>query len=253
MTDHTLSRTALHEHTPSKSVPLDLRSPGWLAKWPIIGAFMFIFGSVVFGALTYNLYAQGPLLVWDRELANNLPAMGLHSPIIVKYLMDAGFYLGKDVVTVLVIVHVVYFYIKKNWQEMALMLTGVIGGTVVFWILSHVINRQRPLDQLWIIVRLPGFPSGHAVVTVTFFGLLAYLIVPKIQSAFWKAFTIIVTVIIMLFIGFSRIFTGGHYLTDILAGYAVGLAWAGLTYTLIEIYFQKRRSRNVQKEESQVH
>jgi membrane-associated phospholipid phosphatase len=249
MTDHTMSRTSVQEHTPSKSIPLDLRSPGWLAKWPIIGAFMFIFGSLVFGGLAYNLYGQGPLLIVDRQLASTLPVLGSKSPIIVKYLMDAGFYLGKEVVTVLVIIHVVYFYVKKYWQEMAMMLTGVIGGTVIFWILSHIINRQRPLDQIWIIVRLPGFPSGHAVVTVTFFGLLAYLIVPKLQSVFWKAFTITVTVMIMIFIGFSRIFTGGHYLTDILAGYAVGLAWAGLAYTLIEIYFQKRRNRNVQKEE----
>jgi membrane-associated phospholipid phosphatase len=252
MTDHTMSRTSVHGHTPSKSIPFDLRSPGYLAKWPIIGAFMFVFGSLVFGGLAYNLYAQGPLLILDRELANTLPEVGLKSPIFVKYLMDAGFFLGKEVVTVLVIIHVVYFYIKKNWQEMAMMLSGVIGGTAIFWILSHIINRQRPLDQLWIIVKLPGFPSGHAVVTVTFFGLMAYLIVPKLESAFWKAFTIILTIVIMLFIGFSRIFTGGHYLTDILAGYAVGLAWAGLAYTLIEIYFQKRRSRNVQKEEIQI-
>lgn len=251
MTDHTMSRTALHEHTPSKSIPLDLRSPGWLAKWPIIGALMFIFGGLVFGSLTLNLYAQGPLLGIDREIANTLPAVGSKSPILVKYLMDAGFYLGKEVVTVLVIVHVVYFYVKKNWQEMAMMLSGVIGGTIVFWILSHFINRQRPLDQLWIIVKLPGFPSGHAVVAIAFFGLLAYLIVPKIHSVIGKVFVITVTVMIILFIGFSRIFTGGHYLTDILAGYAVGLAWAGLAYTSIEIYFQKRKSRNVQNEKIQ--
>lgn len=210
---------------------------------------MFIFGSLVFGALAYNLYAQGPLLILDRELANTLPAVGIKSPIIVKYLMDAGFFLGKEAVTVLVVFHVVYFYVKKNWQEMAMMLSGMVGGTAVFWILSHIINRPRPLNQLWIQVKLPGFPSGHAVVAITFFGLLAYLIVPKIHSVFWKVFVITVTVMIIIFIGFSRIFTGGHYLTDILAGYAVGLAWAGLTYTLIELYFQKRRSRNVQKEQ----
>lgn len=248
MTDHTLTRTSLHEHTPSKSIPLDLRSPGWLAKWPIIGAFMFIFGSLAFGALAFNYYAHGPLLAVDQYLANTLPQIGSKSPIFIKYLMNSGFYLGKEVVTALVIAHVVYFYVKKNWQEMAMMLSGVIGGTAIFWILSHMINRQRPLDQLWIIVRLPGFPSGHAVVTVTFFGLLAYLIVPKLRSVFWKAFTITVSILIMVFIGFSRIFTGGHYLTDILAGYAIGLAWAGLIYTLIEVYFQKRRSRHVQKE-----
>jgi len=51
-----------------------------------------------------------------------------------------------------------------------------------------------------------------------------------------------------VFIGFSRVFTGGHYLTDVLAGYAVGLAWSSAVFTLIEIYSQKRRNRNVQKD-----
>jgi undecaprenyl-diphosphatase len=229
------------------NVPLDLRSPGLFAQWPIIGVILFIFGGLVFGALTINLFAQGPLLIWDQELANTLPAIGLKSPPIIKFIMDAGFYLGKEVVSVLVIVHAIYFALKRLWQELAMILIGVIGGSMVFWILSNVIDRARPTNQLWIIVKIPGFPSGHAVDAVAFFGLLAYLIVPKLRSTFWKAFVIAISILIIGFIGFSRIFTGGHYLTDILSGYAVGLAWSGLVYTLVEIYYQRRRSRNVQK------
>jgi undecaprenyl-diphosphatase len=55
-------------------------------------------------------------------------------------------------------------------------------------------------------------------------------------------------VLLVGFIGFSRIFTGGHYLTDVLAGYALGIAWSGLIYTLLEIIFQKIRSRHAKKE-----
>jgi membrane-associated phospholipid phosphatase len=50
------------------------------------------------------------------------------------------------------------------------------------------------------------------------------------------------------YVGFSRIFTGGHYLTDVLAGYAVGIAWSGTANTLIETFSQKRRKQNVKKE-----
>lgn len=248
MAGHTITRTSLQEHAPSKDIPLDLRSSGLLAKRPIIGVIMFIFGSLVFGALTYNLFAQGPLLIWDRELANTLPAIGLKSPLIVMYIMDAGFYLGKEVVLVLSLLHVLYFLHKRYWQELAMMLIGLTTSSSIFWILSHLIGRQRPPDQLWITVNLPGFPSGHAIAIVAFYGLLAYLLVPKMPSTFWKVFVVVVTILIIGFIGFSRIFTAGHYLTDILSGYAVGIAWSGLIYTLIEIYFHKRRSRNVKKE-----
>jgi undecaprenyl-diphosphatase len=97
-------------------------------------------------------------------------------------------------------------------------------------------------------VNIPGFPSGHAVAVVTFYGLMTYLLAPKMPSTFWKVAVVAVALLIIGFVGFSRVFTGGHYLTDILAGYAVGIAWFGVAYTLIELYFQNRRSRNVKKE-----
>lgn len=235
-------------HAEGKSIPFDLRSPDWFARWPIIGAALFIFGGVIFGALTYNLFAQGPLLKWDQSLATTLPAMGLTSPSFVKYLMNAGFYLGKDALSVLVFFHAIYFFIKRYWQELWLLLAGVIGGSLLFYVLSHIIGRDRPANQIWIIVSsIPSFPSGHAVTAVAFFGLIVYLMLPRISSKFWKAFVVVVAILIILFIGFSRIFTGGHYLTDVLAGYALGFAWCGLVYTLIEIYFKNRRSRNGKK------
>jgi undecaprenyl-diphosphatase len=107
---------------------------------------------------------------------------------------------------------------------------------------------MRPPTQIWIIVNIPGFPSGHAIFTTVCYGLIAYLLVPKMPSLFRKFIVVAAALLIIGFVGFSRIFTGGHYLTDILAGYAVGIAWFGLAYTLIEMYFQERRIRNVEKE-----
>jgi undecaprenyl-diphosphatase len=225
-----------------------LLSPGLLGRWPVIGLILFIFGSLVFAGLTVNLYAQGPLLAWDHALANTLPAMGLKSPPFVKVLMDTGFYLGKEVVMVADILLAIYFIYKKYWQELAMVTIGWLGSALIFYTLSTLIGRVRPSTMIWIIVNIPGFPSGHAVATVTFYGLLAYLLVPKVPGAFWKAVVIAAALFITAFIGFSRIFTGGHYLTDILAGYAVGMAWSGAVYTLIELYFQKRRNQNVKKE-----
>ncbi len=239
--------TRNQDHQPSKNAP-GLRSPGLLAKRPIIGLIMFIFGSLMFGALTVNLFAYGPLLAWDKAIANTLPAIGLKSPPIVKDIMIAGFYLGKQVVAILSLLLGLYFLYKRYWQELAMVAIGWAGSALIFNLLSHLIGRARPPTQIWIIVNIPGFPSGHAVAVVTFYGLLAYFLVPKIASTFWKVVVIALALLIIGFVGFSRIFTGGHYLTDILSGYAVGIAWFGLVYTLIELFFQNRRSRNVKKE-----
>jgi len=248
MSSKTITATTFNDFDQRKNDITGLRAPGLLAKWPVIGISMFIFGSLVFGALTYNLYVHGPLLAWDRAIANTLPAIGLQSSPFVKDIMVPGFYTGKEVVTVLTILFSLYFLYKRYWQELAMMAIGWIGSALLFNALSMLICRARPPTQIWIIVNIPGFPSGHAVSVVVFYGLMAYLLAPKIPSAVWKGVVVAAALLIIGFVGFSRIVTGGHYLTDILAGYAVGIAWSGVVYTLIENYFQKRRSRNVKKE-----
>jgi membrane-associated phospholipid phosphatase len=225
-----------------------LHSPGLLAKRPIIGLLMFLIGGLMFGALFYNLQAQSPLLQWDKALSNALPAIGLQNAATLKPIMDAGYYLGGWGVIILGLIFSIYFIVKRHWQELAMLAIGMGGETLLFLGLSNWIGRARPPMQIWIILKIPGFPSGHTMAAVVFFGLLAYLLVPKMHSAFGKGFVVFVAIFFMLFIGFTRVFTAAHYLTDVLAGYAMGIAWSGAAYTLIEIYFKNRRSQNVKKE-----
>jgi undecaprenyl-diphosphatase len=60
---------------------------------------------------------------------------------------------------------------------------------------------------------------------------------------------VIASILTMLYIGFSRLFLGGHYLTDLLAGYALGIAWAGLVYTLIERISMGRKTSTTKQED----
>jgi len=248
MTTKNMTASRVEDHPSHKNDFTGSRAPGLLAKWPIIGLLMFIFGGLVFGALVLNLRDHGPLLEWDKVIANTLPAIALKSPPFVKVVMDAGFYIGDQVIVGLGFLLAIYFIIKRYWQELTMVAIGLVGASSLFLLLSNFFARPRPPTQIWILVNLPGFPSGHAITVVTFYGLVAYLLARNMASAFWKAFVSAVALFIIIFVGFSRIFTGGHYLTDVLAGYAVGIAWSGAIYTLIEIIFQKIRSHNVKKE-----
>jgi undecaprenyl-diphosphatase len=245
MSTKSITAAYVQEHPLRKNDLTGLRSPGLLAKWPIIGISMFIFGSLIFSGMAYNLYAHGPLLALDTMIANTLPAIGLKSPPFVKTIMDAGFYIGDQVIVVLEILLCIYFIIKRYWQELAMLAIGAAGSSLVFLAISNFVGRQRPPTQIWIVLKIPGFPSGHAIGVIIFYGLMAYFLAPKMRSTFWKGAVIAAALFIMAFVGFSRIFTAGHYLTDVLAGYAIGIAYFGAVYTLIEIYFQKRRNRKI--------
>jgi undecaprenyl-diphosphatase len=243
MSTKTITAAYVQERPLRKNDFTGSRTPGLLAKWPMIGLSMFIFGSLIFGGLTYNLYAHGPLLAWDRIIANTLPAIALKSPPFVRTIMDAGFYIGDQVVMVLDVLLCIYFIFKRYWQELATVAIGAAGSSAIFLLISNFVARQRPPTQIWIVLTIPGYPSGHAIGVIVFYGLMAYWLAPKVRSAFLKWVVIAAALFIMVFVGFSRIFTGGHYLTDVLAGYAIGIAYFGAVYTLIEIYFQKRRNR----------
>ncbi|WP_420869682.1 phosphatase PAP2 family protein [Cohnella ginsengisoli] len=91
----------------------------------------------------------------------------------------------------------------------------------------------------------PSFPSGHTMSGVIGFGLLAYLLLPRIASRLWRGMVIIIALLLMVYIGFSRFFMGSHYLTDVAGGLAMGFAWTALVFTVIELLFKKGENKHV--------
>jgi membrane-associated phospholipid phosphatase len=220
----------------------DLRTPGWLVRWPIIGIVLIVIGSLLFGALTYDVETHGPLSREDAPLSRTLHNDAIHTPTYAIEYLIFGFFLGKEVVIVIAITLILYFLHKRFWRELMMVLIGLGGGGTLWFFLSRYFDRPRPAAQLGISVNDPSFPSGHTLTALLCYGLLAYLFVPKMPSRFWKWFFAIAMVFVIVFVGFSRLFLGGHYLTDVLAGYGLGLAWAGLVYTLIERFFSRRKN-----------
>ena len=106
---------------------------------------MVVLGSLMFGALAFNLQNQGPLLQWDVPIANSLHAVALRSPKSVKDLMIAGFYVGKQLISVIGIILGLYYLYKRYWRELAMVIVG-FGGAGFLWLtLSTYFNRPRPM------------------------------------------------------------------------------------------------------------
>ena len=136
----------------------------------------------------------------------------------------------------------IYFFYKRFWRELAMLLISSAAGSFVWNFFVNYFARPRPAIQTGLEVRsVPSFPSGHAMSAMICYGFLAYLLIPKMPTLFWKWIVVIAAMAVILFDGYSRIFQGSHYLSDVLAGYALGMAWAGLVYTVIEKIFWKRK------------
>ena len=213
----------------------DLRSPGFLAKRPLIGLTLFLLGIFVFSLVAFSVRPNGPLLPWDTATSKALRADALNVPgSLIEYLLF-GFFLGKEMVIMLGLILSIYFLYKRFWRELGMILIGLGGGGVIWYFLTRYFDRPRPAAPLGALsLGDPSFPSGLALAAILCYGLLAYLLIPKMPSRFWKWFVGLMLVLVVVFVGFSGILLGAHYVTDVIAGYALGLAWAGLTYTLLE-------------------
>jgi membrane-associated phospholipid phosphatase len=220
-----------------------LRVPGWLAHWPIVGVILFLIGSLLFSAVAYSVWTKGPLLQWDAPLTQQLHADAIKQPPRIIELLIFGFFVGKELLQVIVVILGLYFLYKRFWPELAMLLIGSGGGAIIWYFLIEIFKRQRPTEQIGIVVTDSSFPSGHAISSVILYGLLAYLFVPKMPSRFWKWVLVIAVILTNLYIGYSRIYLGGHYLTDVVAGYGLGLAWGALVFTIIERLFVRRAAR----------
>lgn len=219
----------------------ELRSPDFFAKQPLIGVMMFLLGSFIFALIAYYVQQNGSLVQWDIALGNRMHETALNSPVWIKNIMFAGYYIGLEGYIVIGILLGLYFLFKKFWEEFFMVAILFIGEGILWYYVTKYFARPRPkfTETMGSLMKYPSFPSGHTISGVICFGLIAYFFVPKISSRFWKAVVIILAVFMMLFIGYSRFFMGAHYLTDVVAGLAAGVAWFGLAIMLIELYYKK--------------
>lgn len=226
----------------------DFRSPLLLGRYPLIGLLMVLIGGGLFALMAFNLQTQGPLIALDQQIALNLNTLALHSSPFVLGTMEFGFYFAEYGFIIIGAGLLLYFIHKRYWTEFWMVGIAWGGEGPLWYFLSDTFNRPRPTfaQPVWHHMTSPGFPSGHSLAAVMCLGLIAYLLLPKIQSASWKAVVVILTLAIIIYVGYSRMFVGDHYLTDILSGYGVGLAWAALVYTVVERVALRRKQQKVE-------
>ncbi|MEJ7814358.1 MAG: phosphatase PAP2 family protein [Rubrobacter sp.] len=131
---------------------------------------------------------------------------------------------------------VVALFYREGWRLSAtLLLVSTAGSVVLTTVLKSVIRRARPdLFDSGYHTSFYSFPSGHATVAVGFYGMLTLVLVYRLRgTARWAVG--VSGVIVVLLIGFSRLYLGVHYPTDVVAGYLAALLWlvcVGAVYAL---------------------
>jgi undecaprenyl-diphosphatase len=154
----------------------------------------------------------------------------------VVTVVKAVTWLGSDVALVAVIAAaVVYLVIRKRWRLAVYLLAAGAGALVLNPVLKTLVGRLRPVVAHPIAYGTgDSFPSGHTMSATICYGAVLLVFLPAARGRLRTALITVIAVVVVL-VGISRILLGVHYLSDVIAGWAIGIAWLGVTAFAFEL------------------
>jgi membrane-associated phospholipid phosphatase len=140
--------------------------------------------------------------------------------LLFTFLGSQDFLLPANIVLALY-----FLFIRKHrWYSIRVPVVS-LGSFAVMSSLKIFFQRPRPLDPVYEAARGFSFPSGHSMSAMTFFGLLIFIVWDMTENKTLRWSLSILLTLVILAIGFSRVYLRVHYASDVLAGFALGLIW----------------------------
>ena len=198
---------------------------------------------VAFFALLANVVMAGGTQAMDDAV---LLWMNQHaSPELTDVALNVTALGAGMVVWLVVIVASVFLWASRHRWSVALLWVSILGSGLINSVMKLFFNRPRPQLFPWRApyAGLSSFPSGHSMTSMVCYATLAYLVARLEPNRFLRRFTFVVTGLLVVLIGLSRMYLGVHYPTDVLAGFTMGLAWASFSALGLEAlrYFRHRK------------
>ncbi len=124
-------------------------------------------------------------------------------------------------------------FARLRWKRAAFWLAiAMVGALLLEATLKYAYHRIRPPAYFVPEPASFSFPSGHSLTSFCFYGVLAGLLADRIKSLPWRIAVWILAAVLIIAIGFSRIYLGVHYPSDVLAGYLAATVWVGTIIVL---------------------
>jgi undecaprenyl-diphosphatase len=215
----------------------------------IIGLVVVLVAAVGFATLAERVMA-GDTLHMDQTILRAMERMG--APWLDNLALEVTALGARVVVWMVVLIASVFLWSSRHHYSAALLWVSMIGAGFVNAALKVSFNRPRPDVFPWRTqhVGLASFPSGHAMTSIVVYGTLAFLIARLAPTRLLRRLTWALAILVILLIGWSRLYLGVHWPSDVLAGFVMGAAWAVICGLGIEAvrYFRSRRPMVVVEE-----
>ncbi len=133
---------------------------------------------------------------------------------------------------------------KRRWYALLALALAVPGGMLLNVALKHLFQRARPsFDEPLLTLATYSFPSGHAMGSTVFYGVLVAFVFWNVRAWRWRLLALAIAGLMIMLVAFSRLYLGVHYLSDVIAAFIEGLAWLALCLIVVDVVWRYHRRR----------
>ena len=216
------------------------------AHWAWLGMGAFLTGSflVISSEISELVGGQKELLgTIDESFTSTLTQF--RSPGLTIIAIDLTALGSATILALLTFSAVLFQLMRKNYFDFSFLMISALGSGGFTYLLKAYFERSRP-DQSMRLVNAGGFsyPSGHSLASSAIYLALAIVISRKLKTSKESGILFLLGMGLISIIGLSRIYLGVHYLSDVVAGIMIGIAWT----SILNSVFLFSRSKEKQSE-----
>jgi membrane-associated phospholipid phosphatase len=215
---------------------------GWapvrhFAERSVLGLAVVTAIGLAFGTLLLLVrFHWQPLLDLDRSVTDGLNRWASDSETVVAVLRQISSFGGRGTLIPLVTLVVVMLLIRRRPRPALYLVVTGAGALIMDPSLKALIGRLRPVVEVP-VASAPGnsFPSGHALGSMVVYGMIVLVFLPAMRRR-WRPWFIGLAAVVVAAVGFTRVALGVHFLSDVLGGWLLGLAWISVTAYAFRIW-----------------
>ena len=203
--------------------------------------------TLLFLALVYALFLLGGVI---EDIINSdiIVSADIHIANLMAVFRNAGVtkfffwvtFLGKwQVILIFTAATLIILWIWKRRLYILPLLISIVGSEIFTSAGKFIFHRSRPAMSIYNESSF-SFPSGHATIAVAVYGFVSYILIRNIREWKMKINIFFTGSFIIILIGFSRLYLGVHYLSDVWGGYLVGAIWLIIGISISEYFLYKK-------------
>ncbi|MFA5948170.1 MAG: phosphatase PAP2 family protein [Candidatus Gracilibacteria bacterium] len=188
-----------------------------------------------------NFSSYNPFIAVDQYISNLF--FIFRDEKLIKFFLWITLFGKWEVVSIFFISVVLILWLWGKRQYSIALWASIAGSEFFVFLIKIIFGRFRPQSAFYIEQSF-SFPSGHASIAVVLYGFLIYMILKNIKNVAKKKAILNAGILVILLIGFSRLYLGVHYFSDVIFGYLNGILWLALGVKFYKYLFEKNKFKD---------